>query len=366
MLSPLRSIARHGLDGNETTSRATPLPAVDWRRLLDGVRRHRLFGLLSAAVADGALAVSEAQRADVEDMELSAARTAVRLERALLDAVEVLGKHDIDHRLLKGPAVAHLDYGDPMLRHFGDIDLLVPANSLDTAAAALVGAGGVRRVGELAPGFDRRFGKGFMITSESGCELDVHRTFVAGRFGLRLEPADLFLNSTRVDIGDRAIRALGHEERFLHAVFHAALGDRRPRLTAVRDVVQIGVNPAVDWERVRALVEAWRCDAVVERALGQVIERLELQTFAEQVRGTLQLSPSDRDRRAVRAYLANDGRYARQALGAIVEIPGWRSKLAYMRSLAVPNRSNLQGRGQSRFAHLLRGARHAISQTLGR
>ena len=366
MLSPLRIIARHGLEEVTGSGLDAPLDGTRWAFLLSGVRRHRLMGLLGAAVDDGALPVSAEQRAEVEAIEVAAASSALRLERALLAAAEVLHGRGIDFRVLKGPAVAHLDYEDPMLRHFGDIDLLVPARSLEDTAAALVEAGGERCVGELAPGFDRRFGKGYTIAMPTGCELDVHRTLVAGTFGLRLDPEELFTTSARFGLGGEEIAALADEERFLHAAFHAALGDRRPRLTAVRDVVQIGSNPAVDWGRVRDLVGRWRCDAVVERALDQVSERLQLEIFPHRIRRELDLSSSRRDRRAVQAYLATDGRFARQALGAIPEVRGWRAKVAYVRALALPSGSNLRGRGRRRAAHVLRGIRHAVTEVFDR
>ncbi len=48
----------------------------------------------------------------------------------------------IDLRLLKGPALAALDYPDVQQRPTGDLDLLVRAEQIDRAVEVLVAAGG--------------------------------------------------------------------------------------------------------------------------------------------------------------------------------------------------------------------------------
>ncbi len=55
------------------------------------------------------------------------------------------------------------------------------------ARGARQDAGGRRRFSEVRPGFDRRWGKGACVVAADGTELDVHRTFVAGPFGLTVD-----------------------------------------------------------------------------------------------------------------------------------------------------------------------------------
>ena len=52
-------------------------------------------------------------------------QSCVQLERVLLETVAELDALGAEFRVLKGTAVAHLDYPDPSWRGFGDIDLLV-------------------------------------------------------------------------------------------------------------------------------------------------------------------------------------------------------------------------------------------------
>ena len=102
----------------------------------------------------------------------------------------------LDFRVLKGSAVAHIDFPDPGLRSFGDVDMLVRAGDFGRAVGVLETMGGRRRVPELRPGFDRRFGKGAVIKLPSDLEIDLHRTFVAGALGMTIDLDSLFKRKT--------------------------------------------------------------------------------------------------------------------------------------------------------------------------
>ncbi|MBA3621797.1 MAG: hypothetical protein H0W51_05695 [Euzebyales bacterium] len=60
---------------------------------------------------------------------------------------------------------------------------------------------------QLRPGFDRRFGKGAPLRRDEGWELDLHRTFVMGPFGLTVDLDGLFASSRRSGSGPHAAGA---------------------------------------------------------------------------------------------------------------------------------------------------------------
>ena len=82
---------------------------------------------------------------------------------------------------------------------------------------------------EPRPGFDSRFSKGAAFTMPGGRDIDLHRTFVSGPFGLSVDLGGLFATSTPFVVGGRRLLGLGRTERFLHACYHAALGRGTPR-----------------------------------------------------------------------------------------------------------------------------------------
>ena len=120
------------------------------------------------------------------------------------------------------------------------------------------GSGAFGRTRELRPGFDREFGKDVLIRI-NGIELDIHRTFVTGPFGLTIPLEQLFASATPFAVGGRTLHALGGEEMFLQACYNAALGDRpvrwgsrprpAPRLRALPHRQRLGVGDRRGLER---------------------------------------------------------------------------------------------------------------------
>ncbi|MGD0945738.1 MAG: nucleotidyltransferase family protein, partial [Acidimicrobiales bacterium] len=155
-----RRIAAYGLGGPDAHNAAgslagQPLGQGEWSVLLGIALRERMVGLLACAVADAALATTDDQAAEVHEAHVAALCGDLVRERELIRLVGVLWGSGLDHRVLKGAAVAHLDYPDPALRSFADVDLLVRAEEWDDAIQVLREAGWERQFAEPRPGFER-------------------------------------------------------------------------------------------------------------------------------------------------------------------------------------------------------------------
>ena len=181
-------VAAHGLPGGLETSTVGPLADDEFASLLWQCEQDRLLGLLGAAVRADVVRVTGHQRDQLDQLLQAWLAHALRVERLLLDAAAALDAAGLEHRVLKGVALAHLAYPDPAWRVFGDLDLLVPAASLTKAVGVLECALGVSRFeAELRPGFDDRFGKEALLQAPGGPELDLHRTFAQGALGLTID-----------------------------------------------------------------------------------------------------------------------------------------------------------------------------------
>jgi hypothetical protein len=355
----LRTVAAFGLPGSQLRPPAAPLSAEAWQLFSTGVRRQRLSGLLLAAVHAGQLPVQEDQRRQVVAMHTVATTHVLRLEGFLLRSLDRFAAADIEVRLLKGSAVAHLDYPNPTLRPFADVDLLVRSKDFDRATRALLASGHRRYFTEMAPGFDRRFSKGVSFASAEDLQLDLHRTLAQGPFGLTLRLDDLWASHRHFTLAGRRISALGDDERFLHACYHAALGDFPPKLQPHRDVAQMALTGSVDPARVLQLARRWRGEAVVARAIStawslfDVSTATALSTWAEGYRG------SGRERRRLGVYTQQDRSYAALSLASIGALPSLRDRIALIRMIASPDQSLLSHLHRSRLSWLLDGARRA-------
>ena len=330
---------------------AGPLPAAQWEQLLRAAQLERLTGLLNATIVDGALPVTDEQRQAALAVHRHATLLNLALEGVLVDAVGVLDRAGIDHRVLKGPSVARLDHEEPGLRCFTDVDLLVPSQQLDAVIARLSEAGLTRSDRQLRTGFDQHFGKGATLLTNEGLAVDVHRTLVRGPFGLLVHLDDLWQDPVRFDIAGHELRALPAEVRLLSVCFHAALGDIPARLGPLRDVAELALGGRAADVRVLQLAASWRAEAVVVRALTLAWSALGLTTEVPLVEWARRWSPSRWDRRMIDHYVDPTRSLLGNSLTMLRVIPGAGSKAAYLRAIAFPDAAYLEHRGLGTVGH---------------
>lgn len=332
-----------------------PDPAVaGWPALVESIRRERLSGLAVAAHLAGDLPLSDDEIEPLRTAHRDAMVTCLRLERLLISTVDALEDVGIEPLVIKGPSIAHLRYEDPSMRPFGDIDLLVPAAQLDRAFAVLSALGHERRYPQPRPGFDQRFGKGAAFVADDGLEIDVHRTFASGPFGLTVDTEDAHRNARTFTVGGRTLRTLADSTALVSLAMHAVLGTRLPRLLNLRDVAQVADQ--VDVDEAIAVSTRWRVDAAVALAVRHAADRFELES-TPLVTWARAHTASGAQERALRVYTSADRSYARQALAALPALPGTRARAAYVRAMVFPDRSYVAGRDGSQRRRWLRIAR---------
>src|SRR5690606_38213063 len=97
-----------------------------WDAVLRRCAEERLIGHLHGAVQDGALPATDAQRAAAAEHFRRTTAVGLHLDAVAVRAATALERAGVDHRLLKGPALA-TRYPDPARRLAQDVDLLVGA-----------------------------------------------------------------------------------------------------------------------------------------------------------------------------------------------------------------------------------------------
>ena len=324
-----------------------PLGHDAFTALLAQAEYHRLLGFVGAAVRDGALVVDSDQHAELEERLEGWLAHALRVEALLLSTTEELERAGIDHRVFKGVALANTVYDDPSLRVFADVDVLVPSSDFADAARLLDATLGTRRaLPELRPGFDTRFGREAMLRSENGLELDVHRTFVDGAYGLTVELDDLFVEPRVFALGGRDIATFPSAHQFISSCYSAALGDWPARLASQRDIVQLIHVDTPDADDVLELARRWRSESVVALAVSQSWATLEPRFTAPLVEWAHSYMPSPFDRFLLASYRGPARGLTTQAASVLV-LPGLSDKVAYLRAIAMPQRAYLARRGLS-------------------
>ncbi len=241
------------------------------------------------------------------------------------------------------------------MRSYIDLDVLVRAHDIEGAVSALAADGFQRTLAEPRSGFDRRFDKGMTLRPPDGYELDLHRTFVLGPWGALMKPAALWDEGQVFTIGGRPLRALTPSNRFLHACYHAALGDWPLRLGSLRDIAEMLLG--VDATTILRTAASWRSEAVVAVAVTDTGRLLGLHPQGELASWAADYVLTGRDEAWLALHNNPDKTFAAQAL-ATLQVLRWRDKLDYARALAVPNRTYTADRHMSALSRF----RYAIAQ----
>ncbi|TDV46899.1 nucleotidyltransferase family protein [Actinophytocola oryzae] len=354
--SALLAVAGHRLDGAIRPFPDTPLVPEAWSGLVAAAASHRLTGLLRSSVDGGRLPATDAQRAEVRNTHRMTLLRVLSLEQHLVSMVSRLAAADVETRVLKGSAYAHLDYPDPALRSFIDLDLLFRPDDIAKAVAVLESAGLTRILAEPRPGFDRRFDKGTTLRGPD-FEIDLHRTFVLGPWGLRLDLDALWSDAEPFTIGGHPLYALSAQNRFLHACYHAALGDWPLRLGSLRDVAEL--HPADERGAITQATE-WGVQAVVAAAVADSTRLLGLPVSGELRTWAAAYVPTRREESWLGLHTQENKTFAAQAIATLPALPGLRDKAAYLRALLLPDAGYTADRHTSTLSRIRFGVREAL------
>lgn len=192
-------------------------------------------------------------------------RRSDRYRDILTEILSTLTATGLPFLLARGAAVAETILPEPWLRHCHDIDLLVAHEHLDSAAAALAGAG-LRE--QPIPGPSRSF---------------VHRRLLPVRLHpLTLKPpfegpAIRLFEGRAISIQALgiAVRRPADDDLLLHLCAHAACSQGRSTLRWVGDAHAIVVTrPDLDWQRLRETAAASGLAAPLAATLSYLAKRI--------------------------------------------------------------------------------------------
>jgi hypothetical protein len=111
-------------------------PDLDWQRVLDSAEHHRLVPALHAALA-GKNGVPSTVRVRSQKHAWRVLHFTVELTK-IARCFEQGGIEFLAH---KGPALGQLLYGNPAMRQFGDLDVIVRSRDFSRAKNALIELG---------------------------------------------------------------------------------------------------------------------------------------------------------------------------------------------------------------------------------
>lgn len=326
----LVAAARHGL-GEPTTP--IMLDAAEANRVLTRARVHKLTGFLATAMLDHVVAADDEVQSSVRRQWHGDLVNSVRLEAQVVRTAQLLDGAGIGWRLTKGAALAHSDYADPSMRTFGDVDLVINPPDWSATFGLLTSSGYHREAATLPGGYDDRYGKGATLKSPDGFEIDLHRRFAIGRFGVRSRMEDLFTSGGTIELAGRKIPVLDPAGRLLHACYHAVLGGFQG-LRGFRDIAQLILVTGADWKTTFEVARSWKAEAVVAFAIGKSWEQLKLDVRHPAHTRAKATTVSRTDGRVLELF-AGESTFRSQALTSVPRLPPFEVP-RYLWSLSRP------------------------------
>jgi hypothetical protein len=232
------------------------LDAIDWSALVRLAERHRVTALVLRRLADIPGVPPEIAGAGDGYLARQAARNA-KLTHALKEVVVALAAKGIPAIPFKGPIVSRLAYGEPGLRRYSDLDLLVREKDAAAACDALA-AMGFRGTDGLSPAqlraFRRYSGQDIMFRGDVAVE--PHWALAPRTLALDIDYAGLWARVREVDLDGQPVFCFGREDLVTVLCLHGSK-EQWIRLQWIADLAHmIAATPDLDWETLLARARA--------------------------------------------------------------------------------------------------------------
>lgn len=226
---------------------------LDWDVLLALAEEHSVLGALAVRLQDMNFeAVPAATREKLLDRLRAQHMFTLAMTADLFCVLEDFSRAGIDTVLVKGPLASLLAYGDPAVRSYVDLDLLVRHRDILTASRRMTAMGFEADVPESAIEAGKIPGEYLFKRPETKRIIELHteRTF---RYYPRPMPIEeLFARRRQVLLDGRPVPALCLEDEIVLNCIHGAKHFWE-RLMWVADIAAIVArHPEIDWARARA------------------------------------------------------------------------------------------------------------------
>ena len=218
-------------------------PDLEWDRVIQSAEHHRLLPALCAALA------SRNRRPSA--LRVRAHKHAWRFLHFTVELTKIarcFEQHGIQFLAHKGPALAQVLYGDPAMRQFGDLDLLVKPQDVPQARIALMELGyepGLRLSARQEKSY-LRSGYEYVFGLNSDRNLVELQWQIVPRFcAINFDIDALFSRSIQIELDGLPLRTLGYEDQLLVLCVHAAKHEWA-QLAMLRDILTL-TQFDLDW-----------------------------------------------------------------------------------------------------------------------
>ena len=242
--------------------------SADWARLLALAEEHGVEGHLATSfrLLEGALVPPEIRQKLAERKRVQTFFT-LRLNAELFRLLEQFRAHGIGAVAIKGPVLAVQAYGDPAMRSYGDLDLLVPQQDIRRATELMSAAGFLPAVSLGAIDTGKIPGQYLFSKPDSKLLVELHNDFTLRYFPRRLPLEEFFARQVRVRVDGQEVPALSVEDELVLICIHGAK-HLWERLMWIADVAAlVSRQTGMDWQRVADSAAAVKAERMLHTGL---------------------------------------------------------------------------------------------------
>jgi Uncharacterised nucleotidyltransferase len=231
------------------------LRPFDWSALLVLAQDHGILGLMAIQLRDfPESAVPREVRQKLRDWPRLYTLFTMNLTAEMFRLFDSFAAARVEALVIKGPVLSSRCYGDPGLRHYGDLDLIVRGADILHATELMIDLGYEPRVPLTAIQAKKIPGEYVFRQSSTKLLVEFH-TELTFRYHPRPLPVEnLFRRQVRVNIDAHEIPALSPEDELILICIHGAKHFWE-QLSYIADVAAFVSNQDLDWARVRSFAE---------------------------------------------------------------------------------------------------------------
>ncbi len=227
--------------------------SADWSQLLVLAEEHGVLGHLAKCLRelDENLVPEEIRKTLLERHRAQVFST-LRLTAELFCILQLFAAKDIPALVVKGPVLAMQAYGDPAMRSYGDLDLLVHQRNIRRATELLQAIGYQATVPLRVIDAGKIPGQYLFAKPEAKLLVELHNDFTLRYFPRRLPLEKFFARHMLVHLDAHEIPALAVEDELVYICIH---GTKHfwERLSWIADVAALVTHQSgIDWQGVTA------------------------------------------------------------------------------------------------------------------
>lgn len=226
---------------------------LNWELLLELADEHSVQGVLASRLADASFTAVPMQAREKLQTRMRAQHLfALSMTAELFRILQDFSQAQIETILVKGPLISLLAYGDPAMRSYVDLDLLIRHRDIQQATERMLSMGFEPDVPEAVIQAGRIPGE--YLFSRPGTkrivELHTERTFRYYPRPMRVE--ELFGRRRPLQLDGREVPALSLEDELVLNCIHGAKHFWE-RLMWVSDVAAVVArHPEINWQQARS------------------------------------------------------------------------------------------------------------------